>query len=132
MREKIAGNLFWAAVIGVGILIVLSIAPLSLGFLDRKFSPLGHLAGSSGLAVVIGLSFMRRLEATPDHRLLALFALAVSSIFWFLVEVLQIWMPEHGAEVSDLLFDAAGAVVGALAVFLMSIVLSKLRQGVFA
>lgn len=110
-----------AIIAWVGILFFLGSVSWSLGgpeWAEELVEPIGHYVFHFVLAALI-YRFTSSATSDPDSRVrAAAIAIIATLSIGLSLEVLQLFLPKRGAEVSDILSDAAGAVSGTAAFFL--------------
>ena len=107
--------IFGVTLAWVGCLFYLILVPLPRipGLEPGLVSPVGHYGSSIVLSPLIYLLASTRVVDFPGRARAAAIAIACSVGLGVAFEVLQFFVPERGAQLTDILFAVAGATTGA-------------------
>ena len=111
MRDRL--SLATIILIAVG-LVTFALLPISWEFLSPNLDPYLHALGALSLTVLLTQLLRKQGEEFAAILCKIIIAAILASVFWGVVELLQVYIPHHGPEATDLKADMVGVAVAGL------------------
>jgi len=111
-------------------LLAIALAPISWGFLAGAFSSLGHILGVAIVALAISTLLEQEHASWEYFQIQTFVAAAASCLIWVGIELVQAFVPNHGTELGDVVWDMAGFLLGLAVIVIERRLYLQLRKAV--
>ena len=111
MKGKLGLSMTLLVVVG---LVVSALLPISWEFLSPNLDPYLHALGALSLTVLLTQLLRKQGEEFTAVLFKIIAAAILASVFWGVVELLQVYIPHHGPEATDLKADMVGVALAGL------------------